>query len=227
VQPDTQHETIVTTFLSSSFYAEDEATPVVDKLLRHAWSDEERAVLLAYAREEALHARLITAYFERRKQPLGQPFWIQRVFRIARSRLALLVQFYHVEILAGSFYGAMAARAREPEARALIKQLLLDESRHIRLHRELLAREIARQGFVGRCKARALAFLYRAGWALTARYQARQLAPVLGDLGPRVAPKLARRLRADLPILFGDSPPVPTWFLEPRAAPRLAGAGRS
>ena len=214
VEPDP--DPIVTTFLSSSFYAEDEATSVTNKLLRHRWSDEERAVLVAYAREEDTHARLIEEHFRRRRLAVGRPFWIQRVFRLARSRLALLVQFYHVEILAGSFYGAMAARTRDPEARALIKRLLVDESRHIRLHRDLLAREIAGAGALRRLKARALVFLYHALWAVTARYQARQLAPVLGALAPRVAPKLDRRLRADLPYLFGARPPVPAWFLDRR-----------
>lgn len=213
-----REEAIVLGFLSSSFYAEDEATPVVEKLLRHGWSFEERAVLTEYAREEALHARLIADYFARHGRKLGPPFWIQRVFRLARSRAALLVQFYHVEILAGSFYGAMAARVRNPEARALLKRLLLDESRHIRLHRELLAREIARMPPGERLKTRALAFLYRALWAVTARYQARQLAPVLGALAPRIAPKLGRRLRADLRILFRTRPALPAWFLARTAA---------
>ena len=204
---------IVTAFLSSSFYAEDEAKSVVHKLLRHRWSADERAVLEQYAAEEDLHARLIAAHLARRSLPLGVPFWIQRVFNLARSRAALLVQFYHVEILAGSFYGAMAARVRDPEARALIKRLLLDEARHIRLHRDLLAREIAGRGLLGRLALRALILAFHVGCAITARYQARQLSPVLGALAPRVAPKLDRRLRADLPYLFSARPASPRWFL--------------
>jgi hypothetical protein len=38
---------------------------------------------------------------------------------------------------------------------------------------------------------------------LLACYQARQLAPVLGDSGPRLRRKILRTLRADLPLLFG------------------------
>jgi len=51
---------------------------------------------------------------------------------------------------AGSFYGAMAARIDDEAARDLLRRLLRDEARHIRLHRELLAREIARLGTLGR-----------------------------------------------------------------------------
>ena len=68
------------------------------------------------------------------------------------ARTTLLIQFYHVEILAGCFYGAMAARVRDGAARELLRRLLRDEARHIRLHRELLARQIARLGVLGRSR---------------------------------------------------------------------------
>src|SRR4051794_32179457 len=143
-------------FLASSFFAEDEATPVVEKLLRHPADEEERALLLSYAREEDGHARVLDAELARRGLPKGQPFWIQRAFRRMSARTTLLVQFYHVEILAVSFYGPVAARVRDGAARALLRRLLRDEARHIRLHRELLARHLARIGALGRLKARVL-----------------------------------------------------------------------
>jgi rubrerythrin len=197
------HDRLLAAFLSSSFFAEDEATPVVKKLLLHPTTAEERALLLSYAGEEDSHARLIDQHLARRGLQKGQPFWIQKVFRHFRARTTLLVQFYNVEILAGTFYGAMAARIRDEEARALIRRLLRDEARHIRLHRELLARHIARLGPLGRLKAWALALVFRAACSVTAWYQARQLAPILGEAGPPLRGKILRKLRADLPYLFG------------------------
>src|SRR5262245_13861216 len=168
----------------ASFFAEDEAMPVVEKLLGHPTDSEERALLLSYAREEDGHARILDAELARRGLPKGQPFWIQKVFRKIRARTTLLIQFYHVEIIAGCFYGAMAARVRDGAARALLLRLLRDESRHIRLHRELLARQLARSGPLGRLKARVVAFMFRWSFFVTAWYQARQLAPILGEAGP-------------------------------------------
>jgi rubrerythrin len=212
---------LVATFLASSFFAEDEATPVVEKLLRHPTDSEERALLLSYAAEEAGHARVLDAELARRGLPKGQPFWIQKVFRKISARTTLLIQFYHVEILAGCFYGAMAARVRDQAARALLRRLLRDEARHIRLHRELLARQLARIGALGRLKARLFAFLFRWAFFVTAWYQARQLAPILGEAGPPVRRKIMHKLRADLPFLFGarDRAPMPLdwwWSREPR-----------
>ena len=177
---------LVATFLASSFFAEDEATPVVEKLLRHPTDSEERALLLSYAAEEDGHARILDAELARRGLPKGPPFWIQKVFRQISARTTLLIQFYHVEILAGCFYGAMAARVRDQAARELLRRLLRDEARHIRLHRELLARQLARLGALGRLKAWLFAFLFRWSFFVTAWYQARQLAPILGDAGPPV-----------------------------------------
>jgi len=197
------HERLLANFLSSSFFAEDEATPVVKKLLAHPTNEEERALLLSYAEEEDRHARLIEEHLARRGLPKGAPFWIQKVFRRFRARTILLVQFYNVEILAGTFYGAMAGRIRDGEARALIRRLLRDEARHIRLHRELLARHIARLGPLGRLEARVLALVFRAACSVTAWYQARQLAPILGQAGPPLRAKILKKMRADLPYLFG------------------------
>jgi rubrerythrin len=197
------HDRLLAAFLSSSFFAEDEATPVVTKLLQHPTTEEERALLLSYAREEDGHARLIAEHLRRRGLSQGEPFWIQKVFRRFRARTTLLVQFYNVEILAGTFYGGMAARIRDPEARALLRRLLRDEARHIRLHRELLARHIARLGPLERLKAWGLTLFFRLACGVTAWYQARQLAPILGDTGPRLRGKILRTLRADLPVLFG------------------------
>jgi hypothetical protein len=196
------HDRLLATFLSSSFFAEDEATPVVERLLRHPAPEEERALLLSYAREEDGHARLIEAHLARRGLAKGAPFWIQKVFRRFRARTTLLVQFYNVELLAGTFYGAMAARVEDGEARALLRRLLRDEARHIRLHRELLARHIARLGWPGRVRARALLFVFRLAGFATAWYQARQLAPILGSAGPPLPGKIRRALRGDLAVLF-------------------------
>ena len=221
------HDRLLATFLSSSFFAEDEATPVVEKLLRHPTSDEERALLLSYAREEDSHARLIDHHLAQRGLDKGEPFWIQKVFRRFRARTTLLVQFYNVEVLAGTFYGAMAARVRDDEARALIRQLLRDEARHIRLHRELLARHIARLGPLGRAKAWTLALVFRVACWVTATYQARQLAPILGDAGPPLRRKILHKLRADLPYLFGARSRPPRsleWWWTPQQS-RRAKAG--
>jgi rubrerythrin len=224
------HDALLATFLASSFFAEDEATPVVEKLLRHPTDSEERALLLSYAAEEDGHARILDAELARRGLPKGQPFWIQKVFRRISARTTLLIQFYHVEILAGCFYGAVAARVRDEAARALLRRLLQDEARHIRLHRELLARQLARVGVLGRLKARFVAFAFRWAFFVTAWYQARQLAPILGDAGPPLRRKILRKLRADIPFLFAarDRTPVPLdwWWSRARATnlPAVAAA---
>jgi rubrerythrin len=217
-------------FLASSFFAEDEATPVVEKLLRHPADEEERALLLSYAREEDGHARVLDAELARRGLPKGQPFWIQRAFRRMTARTTLLVQFYHVEILAGCFYGAVAARVHDGAARELLRRLLRDEARHIRLHRELLARHLARIGTLGRLKAGVLAFLFRWSFFVTAWYQARQLAPILGDAGPPLRRKILHKLRADLPFLFarrGRAPVPLDWWWAPPTPGRGAHPPRS
>jgi rubrerythrin len=218
---------LLANFLASSFFAEDEATPVVDKLLRHPTDDEERALLLSYAREEDGHARILDGELARRGLPKGEPFWIQRIFRRMSARTSLLVEFYHVEILAGCFYAAVAARVDDAAARDLLRRLLRDESRHIRLHRELLARQIARLGVLGRLKARVLCFLFRWAFFVTAWYQARQLAPILGAAGPPLRRKILNKLRADRAFLFAPRrrPPRPLdwWWTPPHAhRPTLA-----
>jgi hypothetical protein len=214
---------LLANFLSSSYFAEDEATPVVGKLLRHPTSDEERALLLSYAEEEDGHARLLDQHLGRRGIAKGAPFWIQKLFRRLRGRTILLLQFYNVEVLAGTFYGAMAGRVRDPESRALIRLLLRDEARHIRLQRELLARQIATLGPPARAQARALALVFRVACFVTAWYQARQLARILGPAGPPLRRKILRKLRADLPFLFAPGPRAPRsldWWWRPGPAPR-------
>lgn len=193
---------ILRTFLSSSWFAEDEASPTVKRLLEQPCDDEERRLLESYAAEEDGHAALIAEHFERTNQKLGEPFWIQRVFRLATSRPTMLLQMYTVEVLACTFYGAMAARTKDKQAQDLIRVLLRDEARHIRLCRELLARELARQPLAGRIKAQILAFVLRAGVGVTAWVQARQLRPVLGDTGFTYSQKILRALHADLPAIF-------------------------
>jgi len=219
---------LLANFLASSFFAEDEATPVVDKLLQHPTSSEERALLLSYAAEEDSHARILDAELTRRKLPKGQPFWIQKVFRKISARTTLLIQFYHVEIIAGCFYGAMAARLHDHAARDLLRRLLRDEARHIRLHRELIARQLARIGTLGRLKARAFAFLFRWAFFITAWYQARQLAPILGEAGPPLRRKILHKLRADLPFLFAARTRTPVsldwWWSREKPSPLAVAA---
>lgn len=192
----------VRTFLSSAFFAEDEAMPTVQRLLALPCAPEERRLLESYATEEDGHAALIRAHFAARNEPFGQPFWIQRLFQLATSRQTMLQQMYVVEVLAAVFYGAMASHTKDPEARALIRRLLRDEARHIRLARELFARELARASFASRVKARVFATGLRLGLGVTAWVQARQLAPVLGETGFRYSKKLMRILAADLDAIF-------------------------
>ena len=198
---------IVAAFLSSSWYAEEGASSLVAKMLRHPCSVEERDLLVAYAKEEDVHADLIEAHFRERGLTKGPPFWMQPAFHLVRSRAALLLQFYHVELMAGVFYGAMASKTRDPGAKALIRRLLLDEAWHIRLHRGLLGRELARLSPWKRLRMRALAFLFRLAMGVMARFQVRQLAPVLGPDGGALPRKVAAHLRADLPQLFGQPHP--------------------
>jgi rubrerythrin len=194
--------TTLRTFLSSSWFAEDEAAPTVARLLEQPCDEEERRLLLSYAAEENGHAELIARHFETRGLQFGDPFWIQRIFRLARSRPTMLLQMYTVEVLACVFYGAMAARTKDKDAQALIKILLRDEARHIRLTRELLSRELARQPATVRLKTRALAAILRVGVGVTAWVQSRQLRPVLGETGFTFSVKLVRLLSADRSAIF-------------------------
>lgn len=198
---DLEHDTL-RTFLSSSWFAEDEAAPTVARLLEQPCDEEERKLLLSYAAEENGHAALIAKHFETHNLKFGEPFWIQRVFRLARSRPTMLLQMYTVEVLACFFYAAMAKRTKDKEAQALIKTLLRDEARHIRLTRELLARELARQSPIGRLKARTLAAILRLGVGVTAWVQSRQLKPVLGETGFTFSVKLVRLLSAERAMIF-------------------------
>jgi hypothetical protein len=194
---------LLAAFLSSSWYAEEESSSVVTRLLQYACSAEERDLLVAYAQEEDLHADLIEAHFRERGLTRGPRFWMHPVLHLARSRAALLLQFYSLELMAGVFYGPMVSKTRDPGAKALIRRLLLDEAWHIRLHRGLLARELSRLSPRERLRMRALALFYRLGMDTAARFQARHLAPVLGSDGRALPWKIAAHLRADLPGLFG------------------------
>lgn len=212
----------VRTFLSSAFFAEDEAMPTVNRLLAQPCDAEERTLLESYAAEEEGHAQLIRWHFEQRAEDFGKPFWIQRLFRLATSRATMLQQMYVVEVLAATFYGAMASHTKDREAQALIRRLLRDEARHIRLARELLARELARTGFFGRLKAKLFAAGFIAGVAVTARVQAKQLRPVLGETGFRYSKKIVRVLLADLPVIFrsaGSSSRSLGWWFGPLGSP--------
>jgi hypothetical protein len=103
----------------------------------------------------------------------------------------------------------------------LIRRLLRDEARHIRLHRELLARQIARLRGWGRWRARLLVACFTAAAGVTAWYQARQLAPILGPAGPATRRKIRQKLRADRPFLFGRRTRAPQpleWWWARRAA---------
>ncbi len=213
--------TTLRTFLSSSWFAEDEAAPTVARLLEQPCDEEERRLLLSYAAEENGHAALIAQHFETNNLKLGEPFWIQRIFRLARSRPTMLLQMYTVEVLACTFYAAMARRTKDKQAQVLIKVLLRDEARHIRLTRELLARELARQTPAARLKTRFLAAVLRAGVGVTAWVQSRQLRPVLGETGLTFSVKLVRLLSAERSAIFrhADEPARPLgWWWGPEAA---------
>jgi rubrerythrin len=214
--------TTLRTFLSSSWFAEDEAAPTVARLLEQPCDEEERRLLLSYAAEEHGHAELIAKHFQTNGLQFGDPFWIQKVFRLATSRPTMLLQMYTIEVLACTFYGAMAARTKDKDAQALIKILLRDEARHIRLTRELLSRELARQPFLGRLKARTLAAILRVGVGVTAWVQSKQLEPVLGATGLTLSIKLFRLLSAERSSIFrrpSDADrPLGWWWKVPAAA---------
>lgn len=205
---------IVRTFLSSSFFAEDEAAPSVARLLELPCDEEERKLLESYAAEEAGHAALIAQHFATNGLELGEPFWVQRLFKLARARPTMLVQMYTIEVMACLFYGAMAARTHDESAKALLRKLLRDEARHIRLVRELLNRELARLTPLQRFKALGIASLFRVGASVTAFVQARHLAPVLGDTGLAMPRKLFRLLSAERAAQ--PSRPL-TWWWAPAA----------
>ena len=82
------------------------------------------------------------------------------------------------------------------------------------------------EGTLGRLKARLFAFLFRWSFFVTAWYQARQLAPILGEAGPPVRRKIMHKLRADLPFLFGgrDRAPIPLDWWWSRETPHVAAA---
>jgi rubrerythrin len=204
-------EKLLENFLSSAFFAEDDAAPVVSRLLEHPCDPDERAAIAAYGVEEELHAKLLDELLERRGITRGVPFVVQRFFHLVRSRASILCQTYHVELLAGVFYGAVARSTNDPEIRALLERISRDEARHIRLQRELYRREIARSGRLARIKTRALAWALRSIVHVTAWLQARQLEPLIGESARELPAKVRKHLVSDLPRLF--------------PSPRLAGGG--
>lgn len=211
--------TTLRTFLSSSWFAEAEADSVVSRLLLQSDDPEERRLLESYAAEEQHHAELIDGHLNDRGLEKGPPFWIQPLFRVASSRLHLLLQIFHVELLAGVFYGAMAEATQDLEARALIRRLLRDEARHIRLFRELLARELAVQPWTGRVQAQLIVFGARLGLSVTAWVQSLQLRPVLGATGVHFPVKVFKLLLAQREALFRGAHqpdrPLGWWWAQP------------
>jgi rubrerythrin len=201
-----REEILLESFLSSAFFAEDDAAPVVSRLLERTPDPEEHAALTVYAADEARHAELLGALLRRKGVAPGEPFVIQRFFHVLRSRAAVLAQTYHVELMAGVFYGAVAQATRDPDTRSVLRRILLDEARHIRLHRELYRREIARQRGLGRIRARILASLLRRTVRFTAWLQARQLAPLLGERARYLPDRIDRRIVADSKGIFRDRP---------------------
>ena len=191
-------------FLSSSWFAEESASPAVARLLAHPCDADERAVLIAYAAEEDEHARLLGELFQRRGLQRGQPFWIQPVLDRVSGRTELIVQMFHMELMAGMFYGAVAQGVDDAEVRALIRRLLKDEARHIRLFRELARRQLARLDGFAALKARAFVLALQVGAYATAQYQARQLAPLLGPRGSTLPARVWEQFVSERPGLFGE-----------------------
>ena len=209
-------------FSASSFFAEDEATPVVEKLLRHPADDEERALLVCLcARGGRPRAHPRRASWRgagcRRDSRSGS----SATFRRMSARTTLLVQFYHVEILAGCFYGAMAARVTTSPRASLLRRLLRDEARHIRLHRELLARQLARVGPLGRLKARAFCLLVP---VVVLRDRLVPGSPARPDPGRgRTAAAPGRSFTSSAPI----APSCSARAVAPRPARLVVGAARA
>src|SRR5262245_34119983 len=96
----------LSTFLSSSWFAEESASPMVERLLARTTDPEERRVLAAYAREEDEHARLIAGFFAKHGLERGEPFWIQPALDRIDGRTPLVVLMFHMELMAALFYGA-------------------------------------------------------------------------------------------------------------------------
>ncbi|MBL8953348.1 MAG: hypothetical protein JNK82_21420 [Myxococcaceae bacterium] len=194
------------TFLSSSWFAEESASPMVERLLARTTDVHERRVLQAYAAEEDEHARLIGAYFEKHGLERGPPFWIQPALDRIDGRTPLLVLMFHMELMAALFYGTVAQSVEAGEARALIRRLLRDEARHIRLFRSLARRELqAKRGFE-RVTARALVTSVQVSAYTTAQYQARQLAPLLGERAAKLPRRVWAQFTAERGGLFDAAP---------------------
>jgi rubrerythrin len=213
------------TFLSSSFFAEESAAPVVERLLKLPCDAAERRLIESWAAEEAGHAERLDAWFRRHAVQRGPPFWIQPLFTVASERATLFVQLFHLELAAAMFYGAVAARVDDGEVRELLRGLARDESRHIRLIRELAARELARASPASRLKALVISRAIHIGAWVTAHYQARQLEPLLGPEGRKLPGRLLSRFSTELERLFRDSaqPARPLeWWWSTTLAPMVA-----
>jgi rubrerythrin len=212
----TDRNQTLATFLSSSFFAEESAAPVVERLMKLPCDPAERRLIESWAAEEAGHAERLDAWFRRHAVQRGPPFWIQPLLTVASERATLFVQLFHLEVAAAMFYGAVAARVDDPEARQLLRGLARDESRHIRLIRELASRELARASPTSRMKALVLSKAIHVGAWVTAHYQARQLEPLLGREGRKLPARLLSRFSQELTGLLRDSAeparPLEWWW---------------
>jgi len=201
------------TFLSSSWFAEESASPMVQRLLARTPDDHERRVLAAYAAEEDEHARLIAAFFDKHGLQRGRPFWIQPALDRIDGRTPLVVLMFHMELMAALFYGSVAASLEDGEARALIRRLLRDEARHVRLFRSLARRELQQKRGLEQLTARTLVSSVQLAALTTAHYQSRQLAPLLGPRAATLPARVRAQFRAEYADLFDAAPqPIDAWW---------------
>ncbi len=189
--------TTLHTFLSSSWFAEESASPMVERLLARTDDAHERRVLAAYAREEDEHARLIGEFFVKHGIARGKPFWIQPALDRIDGRTTLVVLMFHMELMAALFYGAVAASIEDGEARVLIRRLLRDEARHIKLFRSLARRELQQKTGLERLTSRTLVSSIQLAAYTTAQYQARQLAPLLGPRAQALPKRVWAQFQAE------------------------------
>lgn len=190
------------TFLSSSWFAEESASPMVARLLARTADAGERRVLTAYAAEEDEHARLIAAFFEKHGLKRGKPFWIQPALDRIGGRTPLVVLMFHLEMMAALFYGAVAQSIEDGEARELIRRLLRDEAGHIKLFRSLARRELSQKKGLERVTAQALVSSIQLAAYSTAQFQARQLAPLLGPRAETLPKRVWALFKAERAELF-------------------------
>ena len=197
-------------FLASSFFAEDEATPVVEKLLRHPTDSEERALLAlicarggrarAHPRRRAGAARAAegTAVLDPEGVPADQ--------RADHAADPVLSRRDPGRLLLRRDGGARARRRRARAAAAAAARRGAPHPAAPRAARPRSSRASARSDGSRRG---VFAFLFRWAFFVTAWYQARQLAPILGDAGPPLRRKILHKLRADLPVPVRPARPGP------------------